>query len=140
METKPHRVPLPMDPPARDPVAPTEVSPPLPPATPSGPVDPDALREQAVAALKTCYDPEIPVNIHELGLIYGLEVSPEGAVTVQMTLTSPACPVAGSLPGEVQAKLRGIPGVTAANVNLVWDPPWSPDRMSEAAKLQLGFF
>jgi FeS assembly SUF system protein len=140
METKVHRIPLEMDTPAPNPVPPGDTSTATPPAAPTGPIDPEAIRELAVAAIKTCYDPEIPVNIHELGLIYGLDVNSEGAVTVQMTLTSPACPVAGSLPGDVQAKLRAIPGVTAANVNLVWDPPWSPDRMSEAAKLQLGMF
>jgi FeS assembly SUF system protein len=98
------------------------------------------LEEQVIAALKTCYDPEIPVNIYELGLVYGIEVQPEGAVHLRMTLTSPACPVAGSLPPEVQRKIEAIPGVTSAKVDLVWDPPWTPDRMSEAAKLQLGFF
>jgi FeS assembly SUF system protein len=98
------------------------------------------IREGVIAALQTVFDPEIPVNIHELGLIYGLEVSTGGVVVVEMTLTSPACPVAGSLPGEVEAKLLQVPGVTAAQVELVWDPPWSMDRMSEAAKLELGFF
>jgi FeS assembly SUF system protein len=98
------------------------------------------LEEKVVAVLKTCYDPEIPVNIYELGLIYKLDVDPSGKVNIQMTLTSPACPVAGSLPGEVQAKVRAIPGVTEAKVDLVWDPPWDKDRMSEAAMLELGLF
>lgn len=98
------------------------------------------LREQVVAALQTCFDPEIPVNIHELGLIYGVDVTDAGAVTVRMTLTSPACPAAGSLPPEVEAKVRAIPGVTAAKVEVVWEPIWTMDRMSEAAKLQLGIF
>jgi FeS assembly SUF system protein len=98
------------------------------------------LEQRVIAALRTCYDPEIPVNIHELGLIYKLAVDSSGKVNIQMTLTSPACPVAGSLPGEVQAKVQAVPGVTAANVELVWDPPWDKDRMSEAAMLELGLF
>ncbi len=102
----------------------------------------DAARIEAavVAALKTCYDPEIPVDIYELGLVYSIRVDDGGAVTVRMTLTSPACPVAGSLPGEVEAKLRGVPGVSSAHIELVWDPPWRPEMMSEAARLTLGFF
>lgn len=98
------------------------------------------LEEKVVAVLRTCYDPEIPVNIHELGLVYKLEVTPEGAVTIDMTLTSPACPVAGSLPGEIEAKIKAVPGVTAVIVNLVWDPPWDKSRMSEEAMLELGLF
>jgi FeS assembly SUF system protein len=98
------------------------------------------MEEQVVAALRTCFDPEIPVNIYELGLIYKIDVSPAGEVKVRMTLTSPACPVAGSLPGEVEAKIRAIAGVLAAKVELVWDPPWDKDRMSEAARLELGIF
>ncbi len=100
---------------------------------------PDApLEERVLAALRTVYDPEIPINIHELGLIYDLKISPEGAVAVQMTLTTPACPVAGALPGQVEEKIRTVPGVTSARVELVWDPPWSKERMSEEAQLQLG--
>ena len=144
METRPHRVPLPMDKPLPDPhvppAAPSSGVSPAPAAPTSGPVDVGALQDQVIAALRTCFDPEIPVNIHELGLIYGIDIEPSGTVTVHMTLTSPACPVAGSLPGEVQAKIAALPGVTAARVDLVWDPPWTPERMSEAAKLQLGFF
>lgn len=98
----------------------------------------DELRTRIVETLKTCYDPEIPVNIYELGLIYDLDVTPAGAVALRMTLTSPACPVAGSLPPEVQAKVRALPNVTLAKVDLVWDPPWDPGRMSEAARLKLG--
>ncbi len=98
------------------------------------------LEDRVLAVLRTVYDPEIPVNIHELGLIYQLDVSPEGAVYVRMTLTTPACPVAGSLPGEVEAKVKEVPGVTSAKVELVWDPPWDKSRMSEAAALQLGLF
>jgi FeS assembly SUF system protein len=110
------------------------------PAVPAGPVTPESIKDRVVEALRTVYDPEIPVNIFELGLVYDLEVSPTCGVSIRMTLTSPACPVAGSLPGEVQAKVKAVPGVTEAKVDLVWDPPWDKERMSEAAKLQLGFF
>jgi FeS assembly SUF system protein len=103
-------------------------------------VDIGDIQEKIVAALRTCYDPEIPVNIYEMGLIYDLDVSPSGDVVLRMTLTSPACPVAASLPPEVQAKVAAIPGVKSAKVDLVWDPPWTPERMSEAARLQLGMF
>ncbi len=98
------------------------------------------LKERVIEALKTCYDPEIPVNIYELGLIYDLDVPPSGVVSIRMTLTSPACPVAGSLPGEVASKVRAVAGVTDVKVDLVWEPPWEMERMSEAAKLQLGMF
>jgi FeS assembly SUF system protein len=98
------------------------------------------LEERVVAALRTCYDPEIPVDIYELGLIYNLKVDPSGAVSIRMTLTSPACPVAGALPADVQAKVQAVPGVTSAKVELVWDPPWDMSRMSEEARLQLGLF
>jgi FeS assembly SUF system protein len=97
-----------------------------------------SLEEQVVAALKTCYDPEIPVDIYELGLIYGIEVDSAGAVTVRMTLTSPMCPAAESLPPEVQRKIEAIPGVTSAKIDIVWEPVWTMDRMSEAARLKLG--
>ncbi|MCI0484379.1 MAG: SUF system Fe-S cluster assembly protein [candidate division NC10 bacterium] len=98
------------------------------------------IEAQVIEALRTCYDPEIPVNIYELGLIYGIEVDPSGAVAVRMTLTSPNCPAAGTLPGEVQEKVKGVPGVTDARVEVVFDPPWDPSRMSEAAKLELGLW
>jgi FeS assembly SUF system protein len=98
------------------------------------------IEEQVVAMLRTCFDPEIPVNIYELGLIYNIDVTPVGEVTIRMTLTSPMCPVAGTLPGEVQAKVKSIPGVVDAKVELVWEPPWDKDRMSEAARLELGIF
>jgi FeS assembly SUF system protein len=105
------------------------------------PVDADAsLEERIIAALRTCYDPEIPVNIYELGLIYDLQVDPSGAVSIRMTLTSPACPVAGALPADVQSKVQTVPGVTSAKVELVWEPPWEMSRMSEEARLQLGLF
>jgi FeS assembly SUF system protein len=96
------------------------------------------LREKIVESLKTVYDPEIPVDIYELGLIYELKVQEDASVQVEMTLTSPNCPVAGSLPGEVESKVRQVEGVGEVELELVWDPPWSPERMSEAARLQLG--
>lgn len=99
------------------------------------------LEQKVIEALKSCYDPEIPVNIYELGLVYDIQADPAGgSVLVRMTLTSPACPVAGSLPPEVQARIGAIPGVKDVKVEVVWDPPWRPTMMSEAAKLQLGFF
>jgi len=100
----------------------------------------DGLRQQVVDVLRTCYDPEIPVDIYELGLIYGIDVDPGGNVYVRMTLTSPACPVAGSLPPEVESKIKALPGVSDVHVEVVWDPPWNPTMMSEAARLTLGFF
>lgn len=98
------------------------------------------IEAKAVEMLRSIFDPEIPVNIYDLGLIYGVEVDDEHKVWVKMTLTSPTCPVAGSLPGEVQMKLASIEGVPEAEVELVWDPPWGPDMMSEEAKLQLNLF
>ncbi len=95
------------------------------------------IEREVVEQLRSCYDPEIPVNIYELGLIYDIEVTPEKAVRILMTLTSPACPVAGSLPGDVEARLRAIPGVAGARVDVTWEPPWGPDKMTDAAKLQL---
>lgn len=108
-------------------------------ATPPAPPAQD-LETEIVDALKTVFDPEIPVNIYELGLIYDLEIQPEGQIHIKMTLTSPGCPVAGSLPGEVQTKVESVPGVAAAEVELVWDPAWNPSMMTEAARLQLGMF
>lgn len=98
------------------------------------------LNASIIETLRTCFDPEIPVDIYELGLIYGVDVQPSGEVTIKMTLTAPNCPVAGSLPKEVEDKIRAVPGVTDAKVELVWEPPWCMDMMSEAAKLQLGMF
>ena len=98
----------------------------------------EAIEADVVAALRTVFDPEIPVNIYELGLIYNIDVHDDLSVEVRLTLTSPMCPVAGSLPPEVEAKVAEIPGVRAASVDLVWDPPWNPSMMSEAAKLELG--
>ena len=102
-------------------------------------MDPKALEKEIVQALKTVFDPEIPVDIWELGLIYSLDVDPEGKVLVKMTLTAPACPAAGELPGQVEAAVRSVSGVTDAKVELVWEPPWSKDMMSEDAKYRLGF-
>ena len=96
------------------------------------------LQKEIVAVLCTCFDPEVPVNIYELGLIYDVEMTTAGAITIKMTLTSPGCPVAGTLPPDVQKKIQAIPGVYSARVDVVWDPPWDKSRMSEAAKLQLG--
>jgi FeS assembly SUF system protein len=99
-----------------------------------------ALEEKVIERIKTVYDPEIPVNIYELGLIYSIDITPENEVTVKMTLTAPACPVAGELPPQVEKTIEMIPEVKSARVDLVWDPPWSKDMMSEAAKLELGLF
>lgn len=98
------------------------------------------LQEKIIEQLRTVYDPEIPVNIYDLGLIYNIDVDPSGAVAVRMTLTAPACPAAEMLPPEVESKIKSIEGVTSAKVEVVWDPPWSPEKMSEAAKLQLGWW
>ena len=100
--------------------------------------EPATLDERVVAALKTVYDPEIPVNIYELGLIYDVVVGPDRDLTIRMTLTSPMCPVAESLPIEVQQKVSAVEGVSSVDVDLVWDPSWTPDMMTDAAKLQLG--
>jgi FeS assembly SUF system protein len=97
----------------------------------------ERVRTLVIEALKTVYDPEIPADIYELGLIYGFEVTPDGKVDIRMTLTSPGCPVAESLPREVELKVAAIEGVSGVTVDLVWDPPWTPDMMSEAARLDL---
>jgi FeS assembly SUF system protein len=97
------------------------------------------IEGKVIEALREIFDPEIPVNIYELGLIYGIKVLPDDSVEVKMTLTSPGCPVAGSLPGQVETRVEAVPEVKSAKVELVWDPPWSKDRMSEGAMLQLGF-
>ena len=102
----------------------------------SGPPD---LKDQIIATLKTCYDPEIPVDIYELGLIYEVDVRENNVAYVKMTLTSPMCPVAEILPVEVQEKVRGIPDVTECELDLVWDPPWEMEMMSDAARLELNF-
>ncbi len=97
-----------------------------------------ALYEAVVDALKDIYDPEIPVNIYDLGLIYGVDVTDEGHATVTMTLTTPHCPVAESMPGEVELRVSTVPGIATADVNLVWDPPWDPAKMTDEARLELG--
>jgi len=111
------------------------------PSAPDGApaADPKRIEEDVVAVLKTVYDPEIPVDIYELGLIYEVLVDEDHAVDIKMTLTSPACPVAGTLPGEVEMRARSVDGVSQVRVELVWDPPWDKDMMSEAAQLKLGF-
>jgi len=98
------------------------------------------LEDKIVEIIKTCYDPEIPVNIYELGLIYDINVGDDGAVDIKMTLTSPACPAAGSLPPEVENKVGTIEGVSSVKVDVVWEPVWTPEKMTEAARLQLGMF
>jgi FeS assembly SUF system protein len=103
------------------------------PAEPGG-----DLYEGVVEALREIYDPEIPVNIYDLGLIYGVDVSGDGDVAITMTLTTPHCPVAESMPGEVEMRVLAVPGVRDAEVNLVWDPPWGPNLMSDEARLELG--
>jgi len=96
------------------------------------------LKDQVVAALKKVFDPEMPVNIYELGLIYDIALDAAGDVTIRMTLTAPNCPVAGILPGNVEQAVRAVPGVNDVKLELTFDPPWTKDRMSEAAKLALG--
>ena len=106
----------------------------------SGPLTPEKIeeiRKLVVETLKTVYDPEIPVDIYELGLVYNIDVFPDGKVEIRMTLTSPGCPVAESLPREVELKTASIEGVSEVRIDLVWDPPWSVERMSEAARLEL---
>jgi len=98
------------------------------------------LEERIIAAMRTVYDPEISVNIYDLGLIYDLQIKEQAEVFVEMTLTAPACPVAGSLPGQVECAIKTVEGVNEAHVELVWDPPWSRDCMSDEARLALGLF
>jgi FeS assembly SUF system protein len=100
----------------------------------------EQLRDRVITVLCGIYDPEIPVNIYELGLVYEIDVATPQQVLIRMTLTSPACPVAGSLPGEVEEKVQTIEGIEKATVELTWEPPWEPDMMSEEARLELGFF
>lgn len=144
-----------MDVPA-GPIPPPPPPPPSPPARSTGPgsqwpfaepteaekaamsaMPPADLREAVIDVLQTIYDPEIPVNIYDLGLVYAVDVGTDKAVTIQMTLTSPACPVAESLPPEVEQKVRCVPGVGSVKVDLVWEPPWGKHLLSEAARLQL---
>ena len=99
-----------------------------------------SLHDRIVDALRAIYDPEIPVNIYDLGLIYEIRISEDDVVDVKMTLTAPGCPVAGTLPGQVENAIKAVPGVKDAHLELVWDPPWDKDRMSDEAKLTLGLF
>ena len=108
------------------------------PATQPNEVDHEALKVKIIEALRTVYDPEIPVNIYDLGLIYRLDVNAEGDVEIDMTLTAPGCPVAQTFPATVEAAVARVEGVMSAMVNLVWDPPWTQDRMTDEVKLQLG--
>lgn len=103
------------------------------------PVEVLDLETRVVEALRTIYDPEIPVDVYELGLVYDLKVDPSGLVSLQMTLTTPNCPEGASIPSRIESKLRTVRGVRDVKLEIVWDPPWTPNRMSEAAKLQLGF-
>jgi FeS assembly SUF system protein len=96
------------------------------------------IEAQVLDALRTCYDPEIPVNIYELGLVYEVNVDDAGLVSIKMTLTSPHCPAVQSLPAEIENKVKEVSGVNDVKIDLVWDPPWDPSKMSEAARLQLG--
>ena len=96
------------------------------------------IEADVIEVLRTCFDPEIPVNIYEMGLIYEVKVDAAGGVAIQMTLTSPHCPAAQSIPAEVEGKVRAITGVTDVKIDIVWEPPWDPSKMSEAARLQLG--
>ena len=99
----------------------------------------DTLKEDVIAAIRECYDPEIPVNIYDLGLIYEVNVSASSKVDLVMTLTSPHCPVAEILPAQVKSRVELVEGVDEVDLELTWDPPWTPEQMSEAAKLELGF-
>jgi FeS assembly SUF system protein len=108
------------------------------PETQQQPAQQATLEEQVVDALRGVYDPEIPVNIYDLGLIYTLDIDAHGVVNIAMTLTAPGCPVAQTFPGTVECAVKCVPGVSDARVELVWDPPWTKERMTEAAKLQLG--
>ncbi len=107
---------------------------------PLNPVERGLLEEEVIETLRSVYDPEIPVNIYDMGLIYEIDIDRNGFVDVKMTLTSPGCPVAGTLPPEVQRKVASVDGVTGAKVELVWEPTWSMDMMSEDARMELGFF
>ena len=108
------------------------------PTRDSAQVETAQLETNVIAALRTIYDPEIPVNIYDLGLVYRLDVDAAGKVDIRMTLTAPACPVAETFPGTVEQRLYEVPGVSEVRVELVWEPPWNPDRLSEDAKLSLG--
>ncbi len=108
--------------------------------TPTGETGPKPSESAVIDACASVYDPEIPVNIYQLGLIYAIEIDDAGAVKVEMTLTAPGCPSAQELPDQVREAVRAVPGVSACEVETVWDPPWDPSRMSEEARLQLNMF
>ena len=108
--------------------------------TPDGETAPRPTEDTLIAAIGTVYDPEIPVNIYELGLIYAIDIHDDGRVKVEMTLTAPACPSAQELPEQVREAVMGVPGVTECEVETVWEPPWDPSRMSDEARLQLNMF
>ena len=132
-----------MTPPRLEPPPAIPPPPPPPAETTHDPIEPDPLKTlelkpRLIEALSTVYDPEIPVNIYELGLIYDIDVNADGLVGIRMTLTSPGCPAAQSLPAEVKAKAKAVPGVSDAWVDVVWEPTWEMSKMTEAAKLQLG--
>jgi FeS assembly SUF system protein len=112
---------------------------PLTAGAPISTVEQTVLEGRVIEAIRLCYDPEIPVNVYDLGLVYGVTVDDRGSVDVRMTLTSPHCPAAQSLPGDVERRVRQVSGVSAVTVRVVWDPPWNPSMMTEAAKLELGF-
>ncbi len=123
---------------------PDVAAPAVPPAhgtwTPEGATPPPLTEDAVIGAVATVYDPEIPVNIYELGLIYALELGDDGVVKVEMTLTTPSCPSAQELPSQVEEAIRLLPGVTDVAVEIVWDPPWDPSRMSEDARLALNMY
>lgn len=102
--------------------------------------DPKVLKARVIDVLRGIYDPELPVNIYDLGLIYDVECGTDGVVEIKMTLTSPGCPVAQTFPGTVASEVNAVDGVKDTHVELIWDPPWTPERMTESAKLELGFF
>jgi FeS assembly SUF system protein len=106
-------------------------------ADPTTTQSPQGLREKIIEALKTCYDPEIPIDIWELGLVYGIDISEKNDVTITMTLTTPHCPAAETLPAEVEQKVSAVDGVASAKIDLTWEPAWNPQMMSEAARLEL---
>ncbi len=108
--------------------------------TPDGDTTPKPTEDALIAAIQTVHDPEIPVNIYELGLIYAIEINDDGGVKVEMTLTAPACPSAQELPEQVQNAVLAVPGVTSCHVETVWEPPWDQSRMTEEARLQLNMF
>lgn len=104
------------------------------------PQESQLLKDQIISMLKTCFDPEIPANIYELGMVYNIDIDDQKNVKIKMTLTSPNCPAIESLPQDIQNKINSIPGINKTEIELVWDPPWTPEKMSEEAKLQLNMF